>query len=69
MPYLVEWKEHGMCYAVEDRGRRFALTATGNVTRRYEDTIGDAGRAEWLTITDRERTDWAELLLAHQWPA
>jgi len=64
MTILARWRGlDGMAYEVEDLGRRFRLTALGNVVRRFDDPLGDAGRAEWLTLSDRERTDWAELLL------
>lgn len=61
---LAAWSgADGAAYAVEDLGRWFRLTVQGNVVRCYAGTIGDAGRVEWLTLTDRERTEWAELLL------
>lgn len=52
-----------MRYEVQDLGARYRLTAAGHVVRQLEDQLGAAGRVEWLTLTDRERTAWAELLL------
>jgi hypothetical protein len=64
MSILVRWTSDGIQYCVYDLGESFRLTATGNVIRCFEDSIGLAGRAEWLVLSDAEKTQWAEMLLA-----
>ena len=57
MSLLVAWTStEAVRYAIEERGRTFCLTAEGNVVRPFSDTIEDAGRAEWLALSDLGRT-------------
>jgi hypothetical protein len=63
-PVLVAWVgEDGMRYEVRDLGDAFHLAAAGNVRRTRQGPLTDILRAEWLTLHDRGRTEWAERLL------